>query len=343
MALNILDGNGAAKTLKTTLDGSDHVTHHRIDAVAGTVAATQSGTWNVIITGSLPAIEPGVGALNLGKAEDTAHTSGDVGTMALAVRNDAGVSLCGSDGDYVPLSTDSSGALRVTGGGGGTQYAEDSVHSSGHVGTMALAVRNDAGVSLCGSDGDYVPLSTDSTGRLFASVIAPAMTNSAGDGASVSGDTDHDAADAGEPINDGFRATTTLAGITLVANADRTHGYAGVDGAQIVRPHAPLEDIVTGNANNSDGTSTQCVAAGAAGIRHYITSICLTNTSASDIYVEIKDGTTVKLTLPLPAHGGCVFNPPVPIPGSAATAWNFDPSAAAATVFCSMIGFKSKV
>ena len=288
MALNILDGNGAAKTLKTTLDGSDHVTHHRIDAVAGTVAATQSGTWNVIITGSLPAIEPGVGALNLGKAEDTAHTSGDVGTMALAVRNDAGVSLCGSDGDYVPLST-------------------------------------------------------DSTGRLFASVIAPAMTNSAGDGASVSGDTDHDAADAGEPIKVGFRATTTLAGITLVANADRTHGYAGVDGAQIVRPHAPLEDIVTGNANNSDGTSTQCVAAGAAGIRHYITSICLTNTSASDIYVEIKDGTTVKLTLPLPAHGGCVFNPPVPIPGSAATAWNFDPSAAAATVFCSMIGFKSKV
>lgn len=51
MALAVLDGNGAARTLKTTLDGSDHVTHNKIDSVAGTVAATQSGTWNVGLTG----------------------------------------------------------------------------------------------------------------------------------------------------------------------------------------------------------------------------------------------------------------------------------------------------
>lgn len=51
MALNVLDGNGAAKTLKTTLDGADHVPHHTVDSVAGTVAAAQSGTWNVGLTG----------------------------------------------------------------------------------------------------------------------------------------------------------------------------------------------------------------------------------------------------------------------------------------------------
>lgn len=43
MALPVIDGNGSPASLKTTLDGSDLVPHHKID---GTVAVTQSGTWN---------------------------------------------------------------------------------------------------------------------------------------------------------------------------------------------------------------------------------------------------------------------------------------------------------
>jgi hypothetical protein len=54
---------------------------------------------------------PGVGATNLGKAEDAAHTSGDTGVMALAVRNDAGTTLVGADGDYAPLSVNANGHL----------------------------------------------------------------------------------------------------------------------------------------------------------------------------------------------------------------------------------------
>jgi len=153
----------------------------------------------------------------------------------------------------------------------------------------------------------------------------------------------HDAADSGEPLKTGHRAVAGLSGLTLVAANDRTDGLAGLDGAQYVRPHCGLEDIVTGNATNTDGTSTQCVAAGAAGIKHYLTSVVLCNTSAVAITVDIKDGSTTKVSLPLPAGSGCIFNPPVPIPGTAATAWNFDPSAAATTVTCSMVGFKSKV
>ena len=153
----------------------------------------------------------------------------------------------------------------------------------------------------------------------------------------------HDAVDSGAPYKQGFKASTSLAGLTLVANADRTDAFAGVDGVQIVRPHCNLEDIVSGNATNTDGASTQCIAAQAAGIKTYLTSIILCNTSATAITVDIKDGTTVKVSLPLPAGSGCIFNPPVPIPGTAATAWNFDGSAAATTVTCSMVGFKSKV
>ena len=154
---------------------------------------------------------------------------------------------------------------------------------------------------------------------------------------------DHDTADSGRPLKIGAKAVAGLSGLTLVAANDRTNLFAGIDGAQIIRPHCGLEDIVSGNNSNTDGTSTEVLAAGAAGIKHYLTSVILTNTSSSNIYVEIKDGITVKLTIPLPANSGAIFNPPVPIPGTAATAWNFDPSAAATTVYCSVIGFKSKV
>lgn len=169
------------------------------------------------------------------------------------------------------------------------------------------------------------------------------LTDSSGAEISFVAPVAHDSADSGQPIKIGAKAKAALSGITLVSADDRTDLFADVDGAQIVRPHAPLADVVSGNASNTDGTSTQCIAAQSTGIKTYLTSIILTNTSSSNIYVEIKDGSTVKVTLPLPANSGCIFNPPVPIPGTAATAWNFDPSAAATTVICSMVGFKSKV
>src|SRR4051812_36434763 len=40
----------------------------------------------------------------------------------------------------------------------------------------------------------------------------------------------HDAAYAVAPIKVGHKATTSLAGLTLVSNADVTDGFAGVDG-----------------------------------------------------------------------------------------------------------------
>jgi len=59
-------------------------------------------------------IVPGTGATNLGKEEDAAHSSGDTGVMALAVRNDVLETLGGSDGDYAALQVTKTGALNVT-------------------------------------------------------------------------------------------------------------------------------------------------------------------------------------------------------------------------------------
>lgn len=153
----------------------------------------------------------------------------------------------------------------------------------------------------------------------------------------------HDGADSGNPIKVGYKAKTALSGVTLVAADDRADAYSDLDSAQLVRTNGAIGDYVNGNANNTDGTSTQVLAAGAAGIKHYITDVTLTNTSASNIYVELKDGASAKWTFPLPANGGVTHHFATPIGGSAATAWNFDPSAAASTVYCSVSGFKSKI
>lgn len=56
---------------------------------------------------------PGTGATALGKAEDAAHSSGDTGVMALAVRSDTAASTAGTTGDYQPPITDKDGALWV--------------------------------------------------------------------------------------------------------------------------------------------------------------------------------------------------------------------------------------
>ena len=50
--------------------------------------------------------------------------------------------------------------------GGLTGYAEDAAHTTGEIGVMALAVRNDAGTSLVDTDGDYAPLMVNAFGML---------------------------------------------------------------------------------------------------------------------------------------------------------------------------------
>lgn len=62
-------------------------------------------------------ITPGTAASSLGKAEDAAHASGDVGVMAMAVREATPTDLSAgnTDGDYEPLQVGRDGALWVGG------------------------------------------------------------------------------------------------------------------------------------------------------------------------------------------------------------------------------------
>lgn len=156
----------------------------------------------------------------------------------------------------------------------------------------------------------------------------------------------HDAADSGAPYKQGFKATSSLAGLTLVANADRTDGFAGLDGVQIVRPHCNLEDLLSGTATITDGSSTSVLASAGAGVKNYVTSVIIANDSATAVTVTLRDGAagSVKATFPVPANtSGVVCNLPVPLGFSAATAVCADPSASASSIYVTLIGFKSKV
>ena len=121
-------------------------------------------------------IVPGTGATNLGKAEDAAHSSGDVGVMSLAVRNDDVAALGGADGDYAPLQVNAAGSLYTvdaTGEAGsilvtGTtavtspsntkfiaiQFIEDSVFDSGNDGLISATNQLYPSTQYTGTDID---------------------------------------------------------------------------------------------------------------------------------------------------------------------------------------------
>ncbi len=192
-----------------------------IFAVRADTAASSSGTdgdYSNLITDAsgrlhvnVGAFTPGTGGASLGKAEDAGHTSGDVGVMALSVRQDTAAATAGTDADYQPLITDANGRLHVNVGTlvtlpAGTNAigklaansgvdigdvdvtslvpgtaaaslgkAEDAAHVSGDTGVMMLAVRQDSQTALA-ANGDYMPPTIDAVGGMRVSIVAGAGT-----------------------------------------------------------------------------------------------------------------------------------------------------------------------
>ena len=95
--------------------------------LSSTAAATTTVPSDVDVT-TVGTITPGTAAANLGKAEDAAHASGDVGVMMLGVRRDANTSLVDTTGDYGPVQLSALGAVKVAitegAGSGGTAMAD---------------------------------------------------------------------------------------------------------------------------------------------------------------------------------------------------------------------------
>jgi hypothetical protein len=143
--LYVTDTSG--NSLLTTIDASLNAIETSTGSI-DTKLTTTNSTLATIDT-SLNNIETDIA--NLTHVEDTPHTSGDTGLMPLAVRNDAGTALA-ADGDYIPFTTDATGALRTTttiSAVGNEQYTVTDALAAGGDGLVTVTASGTPWVTAC--------------------------------------------------------------------------------------------------------------------------------------------------------------------------------------------------
>lgn len=114
--VDVLTVNGVAPAFGS---GARGATVQRVTiATDDVVPASQSGTWNVGTVTTVTTVSTvsalGTGTTGPQKAEDVAHSTGDMGVAVWSVGNEA-QSTFAADGDYIPFATDVKGNTLVTG------------------------------------------------------------------------------------------------------------------------------------------------------------------------------------------------------------------------------------
>lgn len=285
------------------LQGDDGTDRHN-------VAVNTSG--HVLV--ALQSFSPGAGATDLGKAEDAAHTSGDVGVMSLTVRTDEVAALAGATGDYQPLITDASGQLYVVEASGvsiasdATTIATATSNIDTNTGTLAGTVDGSevqvdvAGALPAGNNNiGNVDIVTGPTG---ASALAVQGTVAAGSGA------------ANNPVLLGAHGVSEVP--AAVDTGDVAKVTSDLHGRIINAPYAPPEDYFrysTGLAELTDTTEMEVVAK-AAGLRAYVTHFSAINAHANTdtaVVLEDEDNNALAVIWCEAAGGGAslTFDPPL--------------------------------
>ncbi len=148
------------------------------------------------------------------------------------------------------------------------------------------------------------------------------------------------------PVPAGVLLKNNIEGTTQGDDGDIGVILADLNGCLVTRPHTTLEEIITERVSTSTDAAVAFTnfPAGGAGVHNYITTITVYNSSATDGYVDIRDGVAGSpiFTVPAPATGGSVINLPVPLKGAVNTALAYDVSAALTTVYISVVGFQAQ-
>jgi hypothetical protein len=180
--------------------------------------------------------------------------------------------------------TDAAGALLTSTLLGGKQrldvtlaseFAEDSAHVSGDYGTQILAVRNDAGTALA-ADGDYIPFTTDSSGRLRVAA-------------------DIDVVNGFEKVEDAAHASGDIGAFMLAVRNDSNTVLTSADG-----DYSPLAVDSAGRLKIvASGVFAEDAAHTTADLGQFILSVRRdtvgSNTSANGDYAEIQTNAVGKL------------------------------------------------
>ncbi len=278
-------------------------------------------------------VVPGTGATHLGKAEDTAHSSGDVGVFILGVRNDALDPISSDNGDYSPIAVDLNGSVAVHGpvtvsgtvtvAGTGTFAVQATCTQSGtwNIGTVTTVttVSTVTAVTTVGTitnvvhvDDNGGSLTIDGTVAISGTVTvgSHAVTNTGTFAvqAVCAGDVAHDSADSGNPVKVGGRAMTTAR--TAVADADRVDAAFDVQGRIITERDGPRELDTDAQITLTSTTTETTLKAAIASTFLDLIDLIVINTSATATQVDFRDDTagTVRFSLYCPAGATVGFS-----------------------------------
>ena len=264
--------NGTGASAVNVQDGGNSLT------VDGTVSVDNITT----------SITPGTAAGNLGKAEDAAHTSGDVGVMALAVRADADGTLVGLDGDYAPLQVDANGYLKVEIFDGGGSHTVDGTVTA-NAGTGTFTVTDDGSFTLAANSGvDIGDVTINNASGASAVNIQDGGNSITVDGtvtATSSGNVAHDGVDSGNPVKVGMRAVNHGATPTAVAAADRTDWLANRSGVPFMIGGHPNTEMLF--QYNTAAQTDQVLKTVNANEKFVVTGIAVTCDNANTVDVGV--------------------------------------------------------
>lgn len=353
--------------------------------MAGAIRDDALSTLTAIEGDAVPLRVNSTGALHVtGGGGGTEYNVDDAGptvvTMAGVVRDDSLTTLTEVDGDATLLRVNSTGALHVTGGGGGTEYTEDVATANPIVGTATLMERDDALSAVTPIEGDWIGLRGSAEGALWtqdfnSDAILADTTAILADTANmdtnlgtvagavsgtemqvdvitlpastntleVVGDAAHDAAVAGNPVLVGLESRTTAP--TAVGDGDVVRAQATSLGKQVTQPYAiPASTWSYASAAAVTDTSDDAAkAAAGAGIRNYITGVQVMNGHDTvGTAVVIKDGSTVIWQgWAEQTGGGCSAHFDPPLRGTANTAVNVANITTGSSTFFNLQGYVS--
>lgn len=160
----------------------------------------------------------------------------------------------------------------------------------------------------------------------------------------ITGTAAHDATGTANPVRIAARAANVLP-TAVSTTGDVCNVTSTMHGAIITKPFAIPEAEWSFACTTPVVNTTDVVlkAAGAAGIKNYITAIQVKNTNAVATEIVIKDGSTViwrgHVNASMPQHDYIEF--PTPLKTTAATALNFACITTAANVYLNAQGFQA--
>jgi len=183
---------------------------------------------------------------------------------------------------------------------------------------------------------------TGASSPLPVQVTAPLPAGTAVIGtATVAGQAAHDAAIAGNPVRVGARAIS--AAYATVSTGDQADLISTLQGVLVTRPWQIPElewSYAAASGGVTNTTDVALAAAAGAGLRRFITSMTLSNNSATATEVVLKDGATIIWRGHLPANAPNVnVNFQNPLKTSANAALNFACITTAAAVYVNAQGF----